>query len=46
MTLPINENSKLLNFTLSEKYVKKKSVLLRELKIVNDIEHFTLHVFE
>lgn len=35
-----------IKFYVIRKIGEKNSVLLRELKTVNDIEHFTLHVFE
>lgn len=35
-----------IKFYVIRKKGEKNSVLLRELKTVNDIEHFTLHVFE
>lgn len=36
----------MIKFYVIRKIGGKNSVLLRELKTVNDIEHFTLHVFE
>lgn len=35
-----------IKFYVIRKKGEKNSVLLTELKTVNDIEHFTLHVFE
>lgn len=36
----------MIKFYVIRKIGEKNSVLLRELKTVNDIEHFTLHAFE